>query len=115
MDRSGTFAADWIGQLSKTLAAGAAQRLRERNPELVEDQGDRGFPDVLADTQVRLDFLGQALAAGRPELLAEHLAWLKISYAEQGLSLGRVHDRPAASKPSRVRARVTTFSHSGGT
>ncbi len=87
MDRSGTFAADWIGQLSKTLAAGAANRLRERRPELVEEQGDRGFPDVVADTQVRLDFLCQALAAGRVQLLSDHLAWLKISYAEQGLSL----------------------------
>lgn len=89
MDQRGTFVANWIAQVKKAVAAGSAARLEERHPDLVSAVdakaiADRGFPGLAIDAGIRLDFLCQALAAGRPMLLADHLCWLKVALGTRG-------------------------------
>ena len=80
MDAHGMFVADWITQVRKTLAFGAAQRHRELQPKLVAAYGEQGLADVAIDAELRIDFLTQALAAGRPELFTQHCEWLKAAF-----------------------------------
>ncbi|MBK8975677.1 MAG: cobalamin-dependent protein [Planctomycetes bacterium] len=85
MDESGCFAAAWIAQVRRTLAAGVAARIRDRDPELVESAGEVGFADVVTDTETRLEFLCESLATARVGLFTDHLGWLKVCYATRGL------------------------------
>jgi methanogenic corrinoid protein MtbC1 len=87
MDERGTFAADWIDRTRRAIASGAVARQRERQPGLVDSYGRLGFADLVTDTGIRLDYLGQALAAGRPALFVDHLAWLKVSLTARDLPI----------------------------
>ena len=85
MNELGIFAADWIDRTRRAIASGAVARQHERQPGLVDSYGRLGFADLVTDTGIRLDYLGQALSAGRPLLFVDHLAWLKVSLAARQL------------------------------
>ncbi len=91
MNDTGIFVADWIARTRHAIAAGAVARQHERQPELVDSYGRLGFADLVTDTGIRLDYLGQALAADRSLLFVDHLAWLKVSLASRQLPVDFVN------------------------
>lgn len=85
MHNDGAFAAAVIGRSARTLAASAVARQLDRNPDAVANYA-RGPGDLVLDTEVRLGYLAEALAADRDELFFEQLAWLKVLCAARGLA-----------------------------
>ncbi|MEO0478576.1 MAG: cobalamin-dependent protein [Planctomycetota bacterium] len=78
--------AGWIRQGRRALAAGAVERLQGQREELVTGYGQRGFSELVTDTEIRLEYLISSLRIGSPELFADHVAWLRASFAARGLS-----------------------------
>jgi methanogenic corrinoid protein MtbC1 len=76
MKDSGLFTASLICASAKALAAGIVERQAARQPD-VERYG-RGATTLRADTEVRLGYLAEAIAAERPALFGEQLGWLKV-------------------------------------
>lgn len=110
MDARGMFVADWLVQVRKTLAVGAAHRQRDLQPDLVAAYGDQGLTDLVTDNEVRIDYLAQSLSAGRPELFEQHCEWLKTAFAGRELDpgfvrtgLGCLGDELAVSLPEDAR------------
>lgn len=83
MHDRGMFAADLILASPRAYAAGAVERHGNAKPGLVQAYGRHGFVDLTNDTLVRLDYLCEALAAGKVELFYDHLAWLKATFTAQ--------------------------------
>ena len=111
MDARGMFVADWLHQVRRTLAVGASHRLRELHPDLVAAYGDHGLADVVADQEVRLDYLAQALSCGCPELFDQHAEWLRVAFGGRNLplelartGLACLRDELADSLPEDARA-----------
>jgi methylmalonyl-CoA mutase cobalamin-binding domain/chain len=120
MNARGMSVADWIGQVRKTLAFGAAQRQREVQPQLVAAYGTAGLTDLVTDNEVRLDYLAQALSCGRPELFEQHTEWLKVAFTGRGAEPGFVRvgltalrDELAATLPEDARAMAADFVERG--
>jgi methanogenic corrinoid protein MtbC1 len=84
MERDGNFVASILEASARALAAGALQRLPDSadGPTAVELWG---FADALADAELRLRSLANALAVGRPELFALDVQWLREVHAARGL------------------------------
>jgi methanogenic corrinoid protein MtbC1 len=81
MDEKGLFVAGLLDATAKAVASGAVER------QLGSGPGGPDFTRVAADTEARLAYLSEALAAGAPELFVEHVAWLRDAYAARGASL----------------------------
>ena len=78
MDSQGQFIATLIEASGKSLAAGAIARLSEAGHATEVEAW--GFQNLVADAQVRLDSLAEALAAGRSDLLQLEVQWLATTY-----------------------------------
>jgi MerR family transcriptional regulator, light-induced transcriptional regulator len=85
MHEQGSFAAAIICSSARVLAASIVDRQLTRAPETAEAYG-RGPRDLAMDTEVRLGYLAEALAADRPTLFTEQLRWLKVLCAARGVS-----------------------------
>ena len=120
MDARGMFVADWLHQVRRTLAVGASHRLRELHPDLVAAYGDHGLADVVADQEVRLDYLAQALSCGCPELFDQHAEWLRVAFGGRTLplelartGLACLRDELADSLPEDARALAVEYLERG--
>lgn len=85
MNDTGRSIAAWLGQTRRPMAVGSVQRLRDHRPDLVDNYGVRGFTELVTDTEIRLEYLIASIRVDRPELFANHVAWLKASFASRGL------------------------------
>jgi len=85
MHDDGSFAAAVIYRSARTLAASAVARQLDRSPDVVANYA-KGPGDLVLDTEVRLGYLAEALAADRDELFFEQLAWLKVLCVSRGLA-----------------------------
>lgn len=83
MDARGVFLAELIEAGQKSLAAGAV--VRQTGDAARASAGRAGFAPLLQETEVRLRHVAEALAAGRPQLLVEHVRWARIAYAARGV------------------------------
>ena len=83
MEKNGSFAAEVILGSAPRLAAGAVARQHEAG----EIPGGSPFPDLVADTEVRLRYLAAALGTGRDQIFLDHLAWHKIALVSREVSL----------------------------
>ena len=79
MDDRGQFTATLLDSGSRAYAAGAVARLQE-DPASQGLLDAFGFASLVADTEVRLRSLAEALAAGRPELFQHDVKWLEATY-----------------------------------
>lgn len=84
--RHARIAAGWIRQGRRALAAGAVERLQDRREDLVSGYGQRGFSELVTDTEIRIEYLIAAARIGAPELFADHVSWLRASLAARGVS-----------------------------
>jgi methanogenic corrinoid protein MtbC1 len=85
MDPQGQFIATLIEASGKALAAGAITRLSEAGH--ADDVEAWGFQQLVADAQVRLENLAEALAVGRPDLLQLEVQWLATTYVARQVPL----------------------------
>ncbi|MGH0035295.1 MAG: cobalamin B12-binding domain-containing protein [Myxococcota bacterium] len=83
------FAAALLRATSSAYAAGAVERLLERDPALAERHAE-GFTGLTADLQERIDQLAVALHFGREQLFLDHVAWLKVATRCRGRDLSLV-------------------------
>jgi methanogenic corrinoid protein MtbC1 len=86
MDPRGGFVAEKIEAGLKSLAAGAV--LRQTAPagdDSPPPAAGEGFATLVQETEVRLRYLAQAVAAARPELLADHVRWARAAYEARGV------------------------------
>lgn len=95
MDKNGMFLAAMLESASKAYAAGVATRVLEELPDLAEE---RGFAELSEEAELHIRLLGEASAAGRPELFAAEFAWLKVLYAARGQDWKRLDTELAAIK-----------------
>lgn len=86
MNQDGVFAAALICASSKAYAMETVERQVRIQPEAEKEYG-ASLLDLVADTEVRLGYLAEALATDRPALLSEQLSWLKVLTASRGVSL----------------------------
>lgn len=85
MHEQGSFVAALICSSARVLAASIVDRQLARAPETAEAYGT-GPRDLAMDTEVRLGYLAEALAADRPKLFTEQLNWLKVLCAARGVT-----------------------------
>jgi methanogenic corrinoid protein MtbC1 len=83
MESKGSFAAQLILGTASRFAAGTVARQQEAG----EIENGSPFPDLVADTEVRLRYLAAALAAGRDQILTDHLAWHKVALLSRGVAV----------------------------
>jgi len=88
MNQQGSFIATLLDASSKAFAAGAVLRMSEAGPEAAGFVERWGFNDLVQDTQVRLQYLAEALACGRPEVLDLDVDWLTTTYAAREMPAG---------------------------
>lgn len=87
MNEQGSFIATLLDSAARAYAAGAVNRMRERPGESnLLDLWP--FGQVVADTELRIRHLSEALAAGRPEVFHLDVDWLRSTYDARGLSAG---------------------------
>ncbi len=79
MDDRGQFTAALLDSGTKAYAAGAVSRLQD-DPEAQNLLDSFGFESLVADTEIRLRCLAEALATGRPELFQHDVMWLEATY-----------------------------------
>jgi methanogenic corrinoid protein MtbC1 len=81
MDETGSHVATLLLSAPRAYAAGTVDRLAAARPELLTECARRGLGDPAGDTEHRLHHLAEALAAGRPAVLDDHVAWHKVALA----------------------------------
>lgn len=86
MEPGTRFTAALLRATSQAYAAGAAERLLEREPGLGERHAG-GFPGLAADLGERVHHLADALHFGRDEMFLDHVAWLKVAFLSRGWRL----------------------------
>lgn len=116
MNQQGLFVAALLDASSKAFAAGTVLRMSEAGPEAAGLVGRWGFNELVKDTQVRLQFLAEALACGRPEVLDLDVDWLMTTYAARELPagllvkmLGCLRDELVESLPSDAGKLVSAY------
>lgn len=97
MNEQGAFVAALLDSSRRAYAAGAVLRLQEEAPEVFEAAGV-GFNELVADAQLRLEHLAEALACGRTEIFALDVAWLASTYAARHLPLTLLEQTLSALK-----------------
>lgn len=96
MNERGTFIAQLLDSMSRALAAGAVNRMREGDDPAAMRAREASFTALVADTEMRVRHLAEALAAGRPELFRLDVEWLRATYAARGESVVMVEASLAA-------------------
>lgn len=86
MNENGAFIATLLDTSRKAFAAGAVLRMQESDPGVAALVEELGFQALVEDTQLRLQSLSEALAVGRPELLAREVEWLSATHSARGLT-----------------------------
>ena len=81
MHAQGEFVADLIEASQRKLARGALERQFAAPAEPATMRPGSPVGDWLRDTEVRLSCVANALAAGAPELFAQHVAWMRKAFA----------------------------------
>tara|TARA_R110002094_G_scaffold45618_11_gene57493 strand:+ start:1483 stop:2550 length:1068 start_codon:yes stop_codon:yes gene_type:complete len=94
MHEEGSFVAAIICRSARVLASGTVERQLARDPEAVRAYGS-GESDLVMDTEVRLGYLAEALAADRIALLTEQLRWVKVLCAARGVGDDAIQDNLA--------------------
>jgi MerR family transcriptional regulator, light-induced transcriptional regulator len=78
-----------VGQTIEDKRAVLAEAITERHfqlkPELIVRYGERGRAKCLKDADYHLSYLSESIAASRPELFADYIAWAKILLAGFGI------------------------------
>jgi methanogenic corrinoid protein MtbC1 len=87
MHEQGQFIATVISASVKAHAAGAVERQLAAHPEIAEHYGDDIFRELMGDTEFRLLYLAEALAAGIPDLLLNQISWLKVALTARGIPI----------------------------
>ncbi|MEM7200076.1 MAG: cobalamin-dependent protein [Planctomycetota bacterium] len=107
MDERGEFVAALIDRGAGAYAAGAVERQLTMQPGVLQTYGDGDIEDLRGDSTSWLRYLAEALAAGCPELLWEHIRWLKVATVSRqlpvehvGANLGCLAEELAASLPN---------------
>ena len=90
MDAQGRFVAGLLGSAAGAYAAGAVERQRTHDPELEARYGAGGLRQLRRETEYRVRYLAEALAAGRPALFHDHVAWLKLASTARGVPVSDV-------------------------
>ena len=85
MDSQGLFIAALLDPTTRAHAASAIARLREQRGAAEIDAW--GFSALVADAEVRLRTLAEALAAGEPGLFRLDVEWLAATYAARNAPL----------------------------
>ncbi|MBK9384432.1 MAG: cobalamin-dependent protein [Planctomycetes bacterium] len=75
MNSRGRFAAELLTATPRALAAAAVERQMAEAQSSVECFGADAFTRVLEDTELRLRYLAEAVAVGRPALFDDHVRW----------------------------------------
>jgi MerR family transcriptional regulator, light-induced transcriptional regulator len=75
----------FIDGRSQALAEAMTARQYERMPELATRYGEPGRAKCLQDALYHLSYLSQSIAAARPALFADYVAWAKIMLAGRGI------------------------------
>lgn len=86
MNQDGAFAAALICASPRAYATQIVERQVKIQPEAEQEYG-ASLLDLVADTEVRLGYLAEALATDRPALLHTQLSWLKVLCASRGVPL----------------------------
>jgi methanogenic corrinoid protein MtbC1 len=75
----------FIDGRSQALAEAMTARQYEVMPELAARYGEAGRAKCLQDALYHLSYLSQSIAAARPALFADYVAWAKIMLAGRGI------------------------------
>jgi methanogenic corrinoid protein MtbC1 len=75
MNSRGRFAAELLTATPRALAAAAVEHQIAEAQSSVECFGADAFARVLEDTELRLRYLAEAVAVGRPALFEHHVRW----------------------------------------
>lgn len=86
MTTTHAFAAGLLRGSSRAYAAAAVARLQQRRPDLLAPGLPESFGDPLADTEVRILHLAEAVAVDRPGLLRHAVGWYKVALHHRGVS-----------------------------
>ena len=115
MHAEGSFVAAVICRSARALAKGIVARQLELDPYATQTYGT-GQADLVSDTEVRLGYLAEALAADRVALFAEQLRWLKVLCCLRGVAANAVRlnlecmaDELAQRLPEHVVPRVAAM------
>ena len=82
MNESGQFIANLLDSTAKAIAATTVHCQTESSEAALPD-GVRS--QLTADTEIRLGYLAESLAAGCPELFVDHVHWLRRAYDARGV------------------------------
>ena len=96
MDQRGLMIGRMLDAGLSALAAGTVVRQREG---LRDDDGQMEpglFTELVADTEMRILQLAEALAAGRPRLFVEHIEWSRMAIASRELNERRLRENLVA-------------------
>lgn len=88
MDSVPLFTARLLRSSSRALANAALARQEQQHPELANLGLPDSFPDPLADTEVRLLQLAEAVGVDRPALFSHALAWYRVAFAHRDVPDG---------------------------
>jgi methanogenic corrinoid protein MtbC1 len=116
MEKDGGFAAQLILSTASRFAAGTVARQQEAG----EITGGSPFPDLVADTEVRLRYLATALATGRDRIFGDHLAWHKLALVSRDVpvesltrNLVRMREELQSSLPEKAAAAAAATIEAG--
>ncbi len=108
MDEQGTYTAELILASSRAFAAGAVLRQFDGPPPA---EGE-SFTDWTSEAEVRLQYLANALAAGRPALFQDHVDWLRRAYTGRGVPLAMLERHLKSLRDELVESLPAAFSQS---
>ena len=116
MNDQGAFVAALLDNSRKAYAAGAILRLQEASPDSARFVESWGFSALVADAEIRLQHLAEALACGRTELFVLDAGWLAQTFEARGVpqetlvaTLTCLRDELADSLPDKVAATVEPY------
>jgi methanogenic corrinoid protein MtbC1 len=88
MDPFGQYVSNLISASRREVAEAVVQRQVQLDPSSAR----QGALPLEHEASLRLDYLAEALAAGRPALFEHHVAWLKAAYSAREIPLRILSD-----------------------
>jgi methanogenic corrinoid protein MtbC1 len=79
------FAAALLRSSARAYATSTVRRMAATEPELLQRELPEGFASPVADTEVRILHLAEAVAVERPALLADALRWYRVALAHRAV------------------------------
>lgn len=88
MNEQGEYIAALLEASSKAYAVGALLRIQEIDSQSTSLVASWGFSDMVGDIQLRISHLIEALACGRPEILALDVEWVSATFMSRDVPVG---------------------------